>query len=327
MNDLNASAEANALKIENNYNGNGTSLDKILACLCPERFEQAKDIDIEHEQKRLQEITRFLSANPDVAEFSQGGTVVKREVMPPQIKSEMERIANNALRQNVKKMIQEQINLEKITLNALEVNKNDMRPDQLIDDSWLNVFQDNAKSIFREDAQKIWGQILAGELKQPESFSIATLNTLRYLSASDARAIEKLSRYIINSNYIFSKYITQENVLTEDELSSLKDNGLIRIESGKLSAKKSEHLFVQLSGRVLKLTAQEDEDKFLAVDTFIVLTKTTRELLSLTDCKAIAEEGYIQYICKKFACSYEIIPEDFMSVTEMQYQQGVFFGR
>lgn len=69
MNDLNASAEANALKIENNYNGNGTSLDKILACLCPERFEQAKDIDIEHERKRLQEITRFLSANQMLQNF------------------------------------------------------------------------------------------------------------------------------------------------------------------------------------------------------------------------------------------------------------------
>lgn len=107
MNDLNANAEANALKIENNFNGNASILEKVLACLCPERFEQAKDIDIEHERKRLQEITRFLSQNPDIAELSQGGTVVKREVMPPQIKSEMERIANKTrlpkaiLRKNV----------------------------------------------------------------------------------------------------------------------------------------------------------------------------------------------------------------------------------
>ena len=301
MNDLNASAEANALKIENNYNGNGTPLDKILACLCPERFEQAKDIDIEHERKRLQEITRFLSANPDVAEFSQGGTVVKREVMPPQIKSEMERIANNALRQNIKKMIQEQINLERIALNALEENSVDTRPNRPIDDDWLNAFQENAKNCSKEDTQKLWGKILAGELKRPGAFSIRTLALLRNLSQDEALMFERLCRYAIDRDFFFHRYLFDKNIISFDKLSELETIGIIDMSFGLSKIIKSVAKTMNFSSVVASkiIMLESDNPLDFSLDEVGRFTKCGKELASLVNCASPPELDYFKYLKQK----------------------------
>lgn len=320
MNDIKASAEVNVFKMPLNFDGN--FFDSIFALISLDRYEQAKDIDISHIRKLLQSLTEFLSKNPNIGELSLGGISIKQESISPEIKKEVEHVVNNSL----KRIIQEQINLEKIALYALEETKKDMRPNQHIDDDWLNLFQDNVKSVFREDAQRIWGKILAGEIKKPESFSIRTLNTLKNLSRFDVIALEKLGQYVINSNYVFSEYITQENILTEDEINSLKDNDLIRTENGKISAEETEYVFLRLAGSVLKLIPNEYANYFFASDMFIILTKTAKELLSLTEPKDIADNEYIKYICKAFDCRYEPFSKN-DTITKIKYEEGMFFSR
>lgn len=298
MNDLNASAEANVMKIENNYNGNVSTFDKVLACLCPERFEQAKDIDIEYERKRLQEITQFLSQNPDVAEFSQAGTIIKREVMSPQIKREMERMASDALRLNVRKMIQEQINLEKIALNALEENSADTRPNRPIDDDWLNVFQENAKNCSKENAQKRWGKILAGELKHPGAFSLRTLTLLRGLSQDEAFAFELLCRYAIDREFFSYRYLSDKNIIAVGDLLELNSIGVVDLRFGlsKIvkSANKTMSLSSSVAGKIIMFESDNALDFSLAeIGTF---TKCGKELASLVNCASPPELDYFRHL-------------------------------
>ena len=57
---------------------------------------------------------------------------------------------------------------------------------------WVSRFFDIAAGITTEQLQYLWGRILAGEIKQPGSFSLRTLDVLRNLSRKEAESFVKL---------------------------------------------------------------------------------------------------------------------------------------
>lgn len=52
------------------------------------------------------------------------------------------------------------------------------RREKIIDDVWLNIFETEARPQSTEEGQLLFGRILAGEIKQPGSYSIKTVKTL-----------------------------------------------------------------------------------------------------------------------------------------------------
>ena len=70
--------------------------------------------------------------------------------------------------------------------------------DESPDDDWINRFFSSAQEVSSDDMQTLWGRILAGEVKQPGSYSLRTLDFLRNLTASEAKAFEELGRYALN---------------------------------------------------------------------------------------------------------------------------------
>ncbi|MBE5137119.1 DUF2806 domain-containing protein [Vibrio parahaemolyticus] len=80
-------------------------------------------------------------------------------------------------RLNHKEIVRQQ-NIESIIEMSLD-NLPDSVSEELIDEEWLLNFFDSCQNISRSSMQMIWAKILAGEVSEPGSFSIRTLNSHR----------------------------------------------------------------------------------------------------------------------------------------------------
>ena len=117
------------------------------------------------------------------------------------------------------KIIQEQLNLDQISAiaanelknsessNSTNPNTNEPNKEQsadstnqtvnrgeekTIDDVWLNIFESEARPRSTEDGQRLFGRILAGEIKNPGSYSIKALKILGEIDQNIAALFKKL---------------------------------------------------------------------------------------------------------------------------------------
>jgi len=60
-----------------------------------------------------------------------------------------------------------------------------------VDDDWMNVFERHAEEATSERMQRLWAQILAGEIRQPKTFSLKTLRFVAELDQTTAQLFEK----------------------------------------------------------------------------------------------------------------------------------------
>lgn len=94
------------------------------------------------------------------------------------------------------KIVRQQVNLNRISdiaATQLKASPNidqsgssttGNQPEASIDQDWLNHFESEASEKSTEEMQMLFGKILAGEIKRPQSFSI---KTLRLISQLDSR--------------------------------------------------------------------------------------------------------------------------------------------
>lgn len=95
-----------------------------------------------------------------------------------------------------------------------------------VSQSWVNRFFDIAENISEQDIQEIWGKILAGEVKQPGSYSLRTLDTLQYLTHEDAELFARVVKYYLASGFI----VNEDFSMTLVERMRLVDSGLLLSE-------------------------------------------------------------------------------------------------
>jgi uncharacterized repeat protein (TIGR03899 family) len=100
-----------------------------------------------------------------------------------------------------------QLNIENVTAFAAEELKNEQPvTDEPLDEDWTTRFFKIAEEVSNEEMQALWGKILAGEIKQPKSYSLRTLELIRNLSKSEADTFMKVANFAIKSggkNYLF----------------------------------------------------------------------------------------------------------------------------
>lgn len=97
-----------------------------------------------------------------------------------------------------------QQNIEQVVSHAAntmsletEVSSENVNPD------WITRFFDIAQDISNEQMQELWGRILAGEVKQPGSFSLRTLEALRNITSEEAQLFEEVASYAIYQGLYF----------------------------------------------------------------------------------------------------------------------------
>ena len=128
-----------------------------------------------------------------------------------------------------------QRNLEAVLLSAAQdINTIDEVIPENINEDIINRIFDYAKNITDTDLQSLWGRILAGEIKQPNSFNIGTLDILRNLSKSDLNLITKLKPYLLEYGETFffnKKSDLLDKILPHHQLLNLVDQKIIQPSS------------------------------------------------------------------------------------------------
>jgi hypothetical protein len=107
-------------------------------------------------------------------------------------------IVDRAVDVLVKAAYRKQANREQVGLAMIEDLRSQADPPPepsaktadtpVIDDDWLNVFERYAEDASSERMQKLWGRVLAGEIRAPGRYSLRTLRFLSEFSQADALA-------------------------------------------------------------------------------------------------------------------------------------------
>ena len=205
--------------------------------------------------------------------------------------------------------LQKEVNISKSLLVAESVLSSDQSEptSEAVEDDWLIRWRDSAATSSSEKLQELWGRVLAGELKQPGSYSLRTIDFIKNLTQKEANNIQKLfsfvclDRIIKKSNMddtIFdNEYLNKE--LSFNFLSEMQSLGLITgVESMGLSSTfKSNHKDRYLrhfiyNDRVMQIES-DDPSLILELDV-IILTSLGREIKTL--CNSIIDSTYINYV-------------------------------
>ena len=163
--------------------------------------------------------TLLLAAPADVSGSQSDGRVEPTLNLPHVVRTGARTAAANSARG--------EINASKAVIFAEEQLAHDSQepPDRTVDEDWLFIWREHAGRVSVEDLQRLWGSVLAGEIKSPGKYSIRTLEFLKTLSKSEAELISRLASYVIDGRvarnqkeYLESKGLTFGLLLHMQEL-------------------------------------------------------------------------------------------------------------
>lgn len=198
-----------------------------------------------------------------------------------------ERTCSRLLHQEMKK----QENIENIVNSAkdiLEKEQEDTISTKDVNDDWLMRFFNSVQDISDKKMQLLWGKILAGEVKQPNSFSLRSLDAMTKMSKDEANLFERLSPYvinfggayvIINNDDLNEKYsIAYGQVLMLDECGILDSSAMMSLNL-EISEKKD----CKIAYNSQLLIASAKDERKIHVQIF-KLTRSGIELLNIVGC-------------------------------------------
>lgn len=210
-------------------------------------------------------------------------------------------------------------------------------PAKTVEDDWLHRWREAASTTSNESMQELWGRLLAGQIKNPNSFSLRSLEALRNFSHHDAKMAEIIASYVINNEFIFDessykvrKVNTGKNeYVSHDLLVKAADLGLIvDIRTGTerhLESFKEGTFEVPLvCHNKIILALDKDESRHFSLPVY-ALTTIGRDILSL--CSANANEGYMNTVAKYISADKfrvvvaDVVSKDNTSLTLQNYRE------
>ena len=228
--------------------------------------------------------------------------------------SDVNDLINRAQNRFLFQQLKKQQNIESaIEIAYKELENEDTVSDVPVDDNWISSFFDFVANISDEQMQQIWGKLLAGEISNPGSFSIRTLDVLRKLNQREAMLFEKITPYILrcmgDKNHTFDDYFILrdmvDSVECEDsfpDIVSLNEAGLITM-SGDVVV--NIYLDGNGIGEATGITHKLVFKNKTPMETFVhvhayILTASGTELFSVISSKTniLNSENYLKQ-CKK----------------------------
>ena len=125
-----------------------------------------------------------------------------------------------------------QFNVEQVALEAANELRGQEASSEPVDEDWVARFFEAAKDVSSEEMQKIWARILTGEVKQPGSFSLRCIETVRNVSKREAKIFESLSPYVVSNRFILrtvGDFEKTRNARLQDAL-QLGEAGLVAVD-------------------------------------------------------------------------------------------------
>jgi hypothetical protein len=182
-----------------------------------------------------------------------------------------------------------EINASKAIIFAEEQLANDQQspPDRSVDDDWLFVWREHAGKVSAEDLQRLWGSVLAGEIKSPGKYSIRTLEFLKTLSKSEAETISMLATYVIDSriareqkDYLQSNGVTFNLLLGMQELGIISGVEAVGLNTTYKSVVSDKFVRALVSHGKALIVEHEDKEKSFSLEVYL-LTEVGRQILGL----------------------------------------------
>lgn len=152
-------------------------------------------------------------------------------------REDLTNIEKLAIKSNYKKILKEYENQNDIVNKAIEMLNKPIEQCEidLMDDTWIMTFIDNAKNICDDELKLVWSKILAGELENNGTYSLRTLERVKNMSKKDAEKFTKIADFImesgnryflLNDDEVLEKYnITYEDIMFLDEIGFIKEDG------------------------------------------------------------------------------------------------------
>lgn len=192
---------------------------------------------------------------------------------------------------------------------AIELQQAEDVSSDPVDDDWITRFFGIVEEITTDRMQKLWGTILAGEVKKPGSFSLRTLDVLRNLSQSEAVAFGRLAELVLSSPAakdtpfvaVIANFDRIQKLvgLTLANLLRLQDAGLLVVDTTLVTNVESNDptgnppQVTLLNGKLMLLMVFK-KNKHKVPLKAVILTEAGTELLPLLD--PVGNREYLQML-------------------------------
>lgn len=182
-----------------------------------------------------------------------------------------------------------EINSAKAVLYAEEQLENDPQqpPSREIEYDWLFAWREYAGRVAAEDLQRLWGSVLAGEVKSPGKYSMRTLEFLKTLSKAEAEVISKLARYAIDGRiargqmaYLETQGINFGLLLGMQEMGVVSGVEAVGLNTTYKSLVEGKFIKALLSNGKVLIVEHDDPQKTLQLEVYL-LTSVGIQILGL----------------------------------------------
>lgn len=243
--------------------------------------------------------TLMLTTTPDLSSALSEGRIEPTLGLPDVIK-----VAATSSYVNEARI---EINAAKAVVFAEEQLANDPQspPDRNVDDDWLFTWRDYAGRVSAEDLQRLWGSVLAGEIKSPGRYSIRTLEFLKTLSKSEAESISKLARYAIDGiiargqkQYLSDIGLSFGMLLKMQEIGVISGVEAVGLTTSYKSVTEDRFIKALLSNGKALIIEHADPIKILKLEVYL-LTEIGSQILGLGSFEPELE--YLRLVGKQIA--------------------------
>lgn len=188
-----------------------------------------------------------------------------------------------------------QQNIDNIVYNAREELKNIKNvSEEPVDKDWVFRFFNSVENISNEDLQKIWGRILAGEIKTPNSYSYRALEVLKNMTPKEIEVFQKFISICVTDEYYYfissNQEILKKYNLDFTDLLLLEECGLLSVQSLSCTHQINDEKrsFIKNDSFLSFISTNKKEIKEISFSIYI-LNKTGIQLLNAISTKRESE--------------------------------------
>lgn len=241
--------------------------------------------------------------------------------------SSMEQLAAASQRRD---FLRKELNVERAIECAERVlgNSEDDPPDAEVDVDWYFRWRESAGAVSNDDLRQIWGNVLAGEVKAPGTFTLRTLDFLRNLSASEAHLIERMASKLVDEDKLYYgrgftfkaklPIVKLQTQLGAHEMILLEELGVVGgvgsmgyTDDRKPAPLNGGEFGLFMTARARALVAITEDEERKTDLSFYRLTSLGRSVLRLVE--AVADEAHLREIGQVLIASgFKVVLGDFV---------------
>lgn len=288
---------------------------------------EADAADVRSGRKQLRpDGTLMLASNGDPDAFVVEQQLVKRIVPTLELQYAIRASKVTAAVENARR----EINATKAVLHAEEQLASDSQqpPSREIEEDWLFAWREYAGRVAAEDLQRLWGSVLAGEVKSPGRYSMRTLEFLKTLAKEEAEAISKIATYAIDGRiargqmaYLETRGISFGLLFQMQDMGIVSGVEALALNTTYKSTVEGKFIRALLSNGKALIVEHDDPLKSLQLDVYL-LTSVGMQILGLGTFECDVQ--YLTLVGKQIAAQgFKVQLSDWRQTSE---NEGQYFN-